>query len=76
MATHIRKNVTLPTTLDTELRALARARGTSQSGLIAHLVRLGLASEGSGGDPLLRYIGGVDGPADLSETVDVTVNGH
>ncbi len=73
MATHVRKNVTLPASLDRELRALARQRGATQSGLIAHLVRLGLASESSGGDPLLRYVGSIDGPADLSATVDDTV---
>ena len=73
MAAHIRKNVTLPATLDAELRTLARQRGASQSGLIAHLVRLGLASEASEGDPLLRYLGSLDGPADLSATVDDTV---
>lgn len=73
MGTHIRKNVTLPASLDAELRELARRRGTSQSGLIAHLVRLGLATEGADGDSLLRYVGSLDGPADLSETVDATV---
>jgi hypothetical protein len=73
MATHIRKNVTLPVGLDAELRKLARERGASQSGLIAHLVRLGLASETAGGDPLLRYLGSLDGPSDLSATVDDTV---
>jgi len=73
MVTHVRKNVTLPRALDNELRKLARQRGATQSGLIAHLVRLGLASEATGGDPLLRYIGSLDGPADLSATVDATV---
>ena len=76
VTTHVRKNVTLPESLDVELRELARVRGTSQSGLIAHLVRLGLASEGASGDPLLRYLGVLDGPIDLSETVDVTVYGR
>ena len=73
MVTHIRKNVTLPKTLDAELRKLAKQRGATQSGLIAHLVRIGLASEAAGGDPLLRYLGSLDGPADLSTTVDATV---
>jgi len=76
VTTHIRKNVTLPASLDAELRELARVRGTSQSGLIAHLVRVGLASEAGGGDPLLRYVGALDGPADMSETVDYTVYGR
>ncbi len=73
MATHIRKNISLPASLDAEVRDLARQRRTSQSGLIAHLVRLGLATERSDADPLLRYIGAISGPADLSETVDDTV---
>jgi hypothetical protein len=76
MSTHIRKNVVLPAKLDAELRELAKARGASQSGLIAHLVRLGMATEESEGDPLLRYLGTLDGPADLSETVDATVYDH
>jgi hypothetical protein len=62
-----------PSALDDEVRKLARARGTTQSGLIAHLVRLGLAVEDPDADPLLRYVGSLDGPADLSETVDSTV---
>jgi hypothetical protein len=73
MATHIRKNIILPAALDAELRKVAKARGASQSRLIAHWVRLGLASEDGGGDPLLRYLGAIDGPTDLSETVDTTV---
>jgi len=32
-------------------------RGASQSGLIVHLVALGLATESGEGDPLLRYLG-------------------
>lgn len=76
MATHVRKNVTLPKVLDAELRKLAKQRGATQSGLIAHLVRVGLASEAAGGDPLLRYLGCLDGPADLSATVDETVYGR
>lgn len=73
MATHVRKNIMLPAQLDDELRRLAADRGASQSGLIAHLVRMGLAAERSKGDPLLRYLGVISGPADLSETVDRTV---
>lgn len=65
--------MTLPKTLDAELRTLAKQRGATQSGLIAHLVRVGLASEAAGGDPLLRYLGSLDGPADLSATIDETV---
>ena len=63
----------LPAELDVDLRQIAARRGASQSGLIAHLVRLGLAVESSKGDPLLRYAGLLSGPADLSETVDQTV---
>lgn len=68
--------MTLPVALDKELRELARQRGTSQSGLIAHLLRLGLATEDKNGDKLLRYVGSLDGPSDLSETVDATVYGR
>jgi hypothetical protein len=63
----------LPGELDAELRRLARERGASQSGLIAHLISLGLSAEQGRGDPLLRYLGSIAGPADLSETVDKTV---
>ena len=78
MATHpgrrVRKNVVLPAELNDEIQRLAAERGTTQSGLMAHLVRLGLASESPvGDDPLLRYIGLLDGPPDLSESVDQTV---
>jgi hypothetical protein len=73
VTTHIRKNIMLPATLDAELRELSRQRQTSQSGLIAHLVLLGLASERSDEDPLLRYLGAIAGPPDLSATVDDTV---
>jgi hypothetical protein len=34
------------------------------------LVALGLAIESGEGDPLLRYLGCIEGPADLSATVD------
>ena len=68
--------MTLPASLDAELRRLAHERGDTQSGLITHLVRLGLAVEDSDDDPLLRYIGRLDGPADGSETVDSTVYGR
>ena len=76
MATHIRKNISLPVELDAEVRELARRRGTSQSGLISHLVRLGLASADVQGDPLLSYLGSLEGPVDLSESVDATVYGR
>lgn len=76
MGAHVRKNITLPKEIDAELRKLARARGSSQSGLIVHLVRLGLATESNDGDPLLRYLGIIQGPADLSSTVDRTVYGR
>ena len=71
--THIRKNIVIPEQLDVELRRRAQERGTTQSGLIVHLVRVGLAAEASEGDPLLRYLGSLDGPSDLSSTVDETV---
>ena len=74
--THTRKNITLPVALDAELRDLAKRRGASQSGLITHLLRLGLANEASGSDPLLRYLGSLEGPPDLSETVDASVYGR
>jgi hypothetical protein len=73
VATHIRKNITVPAELDRQLRRLARERGASQSGLIVQLVTLGLATQESGEDPLLRYVGSISGPPDLSETVDQTV---
>jgi len=41
--------------------------------LIAHLVEVGLAAELGEADPLLAYLGLIDGPAELSETVDRTV---
>jgi len=63
----------LPEKLDRELRQLARQRGGSQSGLIAHLISLGLSVENGHGDPLLRYLGSIAGPENLSETVDKTV---
>ncbi len=73
MRAHVRKNITLPRQLDARLRRLARARRSSQSGLIAHLLSVGLAAESAEGDPLLRYLGVIQGPADLSATVDQTV---
>ncbi|MFY9616216.1 MAG: hypothetical protein WAT58_12530 [Candidatus Dormiibacterota bacterium] len=76
MATHIRKNIMLPADLDDDLRRMAAERGGSQSGLIAHLVRLGIAVESGRTDPLLRYAGLLSGPVDLSETVDQTVYGR
>jgi len=75
VATHIRKNITLPRTLDERLRQAAERRGTSQSGLIVHLVEVGLAAEAAEGDPLLGYLGLINGPEDLSETVDRSVYG-
>ena len=73
VGTHIRKNITLPRSLDERVRVVAHRRGTSQSQLIAHLVETGLAAELGEGDPLLAYLGLIEGPADLSETVDQTV---
>lgn len=72
---YVRKNITVPAALDARLRKLAKTRGASQSGLIVHLLALGLAAQSGEGDPLLRYIGSVEGPADLSATVDKTVYG-
>ena len=71
----VRKNITLPAAMDARLRRLAKTRGASQSGLIVHLVAVGLAAELGDGDPLLRYLGAIEGPADLSATVDRTVYG-
>ncbi|MGH7902713.1 MAG: ribbon-helix-helix domain-containing protein [Candidatus Dormibacteraceae bacterium] len=73
MATHVRKNITLPRALDDRLREVARKRGTSQSRLISHLVETGLAAESGAQDPLLAYIGLLEGPEDLSQTIDKTV---
>jgi len=75
MRQHVRKNIPLPADLDALLRKLAKARGASQSGLIVHLVTLGLATESGDGDPLLKYLGSIEGPADLSATVGKTVYG-
>ena len=47
VATHVRKNITLPRSLDERIRKTARKRGTTQSGLIVHLVEKGLAAEAS-----------------------------
>ena len=55
MATHIRKQVMLPAPLDRQVRQLAKERGSSQSGLIAHLLAVGIAVENADGDPLMRY---------------------
>jgi hypothetical protein len=76
MATHVRKNITLPRALDEKLRTAARKRGTTQSGLIVRLVEAGLASEASQIDRLRGFLGVIDGPADLSETIDETVYGR
>jgi hypothetical protein len=75
MGRFVRKNITVPASMDARLRKLARTRGASQSGLIVHLVAVGLAAELGEGDPLLRYLGAIEGPADLSVTVDKTVYG-
>jgi hypothetical protein len=75
MSRFVRKNIALPSAMDAHLRELASTRGTSQSGLIVHLVTLGLATQAGEGDPLLRYLGVIEGPADLSATVDGTVYG-
>jgi hypothetical protein len=72
----VRKNITLPRALDEKLRTAARKRGTSQSGLIVRLVEAGLAAEASQVDRLRGFLGVVDGPADLSETIDETVYGR
>jgi len=75
MATHVRKNITLPRSLDDRLRKAARKRGTTQSGLIVHLVETGLAAEANQVDRLLSFVGVIQGPPDLSETIDETVYG-
>ena len=75
MRQFVRKNITVPAALDARLRKLAKRRGASQSGLIVHLVAVGLATESGSGDPLLRYLGSIEGPSDLSATVDTTVYG-
>jgi hypothetical protein len=75
MATHVRKNITLPRSLDERLRKAARKRGTTQSGLIVHLVETGLAAETNQVDRLLSFVGVIQGPPDLSETIDETVYG-
>lgn len=75
VATHVRKNITLPRSLDERLRKAARKRGTTQSGLIVHLVETGLAAEASQMDRLMAFAGVIQGPPDLSETIDETVYG-
>ncbi len=75
VATHVRKNITLPRSLDERLRKAARKRGTTQSGLIVHLVETGLAAEASQIDRLMAFAGAIQGPPDLSETIDETVYG-
>jgi CopG-like RHH_1 or ribbon-helix-helix domain, RHH_5 len=75
MATHVRKNITLPRSLDERLRKTARKRGTTQSGLIVHLVETGLAAEAGQVDRLLSFVGVIQGPPDLSGTIDETVYG-
>jgi CopG antitoxin of type II toxin-antitoxin system len=73
VATHVRKNITLPRSLDERIRKTARKRGTTQSGLIVHLVEKGLAAEASQVDRVLAFAGVLNGPPDLSETIDETV---
>ena len=73
MATHVRKNITLPRSLDERIRKTARKRGTTQSGLIVQLVETGLAAEASQIDRMLAFVGTIQGPPDLSETIDKTV---
>jgi hypothetical protein len=75
MATHVRKNITLPRSLDERLRKAARKRGTTQSGLIVQLVETGLAAEASQINRLMAFAGVIQGPPDLSETIDETVYG-
>jgi hypothetical protein len=77
VASHVRKNITLPRSLDERLRTIARKRGTSQSGLIVQLVETGLKAQESQVDGLVRFAGVIHGgPPDLSETVDETVYGR
>jgi hypothetical protein len=76
VGTHVRKNITLPRSLDERIRRTARKRGTSQSGLIVALVEAGLAAEASQVDRVLAFAGVIHGPTDLSETIDETVYGR
>ena len=69
----MRKNITLPRSLDERIRKTARKRGTTQSGLIVQLVEKGLASEASQVDRVLAFAGVLHGPPDLSETIDETL---
>lgn len=73
VATHVRKNITLPRSLDERIREMARKRGTTQSGLIVQRVEKGLAAEASQVDRVLAFAGVIQGPPDLSETIDETV---
>jgi len=75
MATHVTKNIILPRSLDERLRKAARKRGPTQSGLIVHLVETGLAAEAGQIDRLRNFVGVIQGPSDLSETIDETVYG-
>jgi hypothetical protein len=69
----VRKNITLPRSLDGRLRRAARKQGTTESGLIVHLVETGLSAEASQIDRLMAFAGVIQGPPDLSETIDETV---
>lgn len=74
MATHVRKNIMLPRSLDDRIRKTARKRGTTQSGLIVQLVEAGMAAEARQVDRILAFAGVIQGgPPDLSETIDETV---
>jgi hypothetical protein len=76
VATHVRKNISLPRSLEQRIRRTARERGTSQSGLIVELVEAGFAAEASQVDRVLAFAGVIQGPTDLSETIDETVYGR
>jgi hypothetical protein len=73
VASHVRKNITLSRSLDERLRKAARKQGTTQTGLIVHLVETGLSAEASQIDRLMAFAGVIQGPPDLSETINETV---
>src|SRR5258708_5459211 len=73
MATHVRKNITLPRSLDERLRKAARKRGTTQSGLIGQLVETGLAAGAAQIGRMGSFVGVVDGPRALSATMSGTL---
>ena len=43
---------------------------------MAHLMEVALAAEANPDDAVLGYLGLLDGPIDLSETVDKTISGR